>query len=440
MARRKRAQGNEAGCSYSVCTCLFASAILLGLLSFQFLDYPDLATSLSMSSGGKSMAPANVANVALLREASQHVEVMNVTGPAKASIPAPPSTSLPPLSMTARPSTVAISTNAEQPEMIWYPDLMPRTPHDAPVDLVIAAFAENLGWIDTMMSSLASNYALRLYCKGDRLQDSRCLRIHNFGGEEYAYLTHITHFYDQLAPITVFTLGSIYDGGWDWIKCRKLHFVLSNLDSAEKRAKFGGFVTMAHTKPDSFMEFEGYFKLDRYRNHAGGTPTESCKASLRPLSKWFQEFIPNVTLKKAQHTGVLYNPIFAVSRERIRQYPRSMYERLLREILRCTAKEHEGVAEAGHYLERAWKPMFEADMPDAFKCSGHFGQQKGDEACCNQSVKIELPWTICRQERPICSGFDDGKGWGTCMPADVGERVDVCPQEIIQTGMGLKKH
>lgn len=26
------------------------------------------------------MAPANVANVALLREASQHVEVMNVTG------------------------------------------------------------------------------------------------------------------------------------------------------------------------------------------------------------------------------------------------------------------------------------------------------------------------------------------------------------------------
>ena len=33
--------------------------------------------------------------------------------------------------------------------------------------------------------------------------------------------------------------------------------VLSNLDTAEKRSKFGGFVTMAHTKPDSFMEFEG---------------------------------------------------------------------------------------------------------------------------------------------------------------------------------------
>ena len=95
-----------------------------------------------------------------------------------------------------------------------------------------------------------------------------------------------------------------------------------------------------------------------------------------------------------------------------------MYERLLREILRCTAKEHEGVAEAGHYLERAWKPMFEplssqskpfqrpllcvcfalrSLVADAFKCSGHYGQKKGDIACCNQTklVRIELPWTIC---------------------------------------------
>ena len=74
-----------------------------------------------------------------------------------------------------------------------------------------------------------------------------------------------------------------------------------------------------------------------------------------------------------------------------------MYERLLREILRCTAKEHEGVAEAGHYLERAWKPMFESFVADAFKCSGHYGQKKGEIACCNQTklVRIELPWTIC---------------------------------------------
>ena len=38
------------------------------------------------------------------------------------------------------------------------------------------------------------------------------------------YLTHITHFYDDLAPITIFSLGSIYDPGWAWLKCRKLNF------------------------------------------------------------------------------------------------------------------------------------------------------------------------------------------------------------------------
>ena len=37
--------------------------------------------------------------------------------------------------------------------------------------------------------------------------------------------------------------------------------VLGLLDTAEKRQNFLGFATMAHQKPDSFMEFEGYFKL-----------------------------------------------------------------------------------------------------------------------------------------------------------------------------------
>ena len=94
---------------------------------------------------------------------------------------------------------------------------------------------------------------------------------------------------------------------------------------------------MAHTKPNSFHEFEGHFTLSRlesfcllkfqttpakYRNHAGGKPTASCRASITPLqslhklfasclpavcklkalSKWFTEFI-NVSLEKARLFG-----------------------------------------------------------------------------------------------------------------------------------------
>jgi hypothetical protein len=53
------------------------------------------------------------------------------------------------------------------------------------------------------------------------------------------YLTHITHFYDDLAPISIFTLGSIYDNGWHWLKCRKLNFVSWRISAWPSR-KFDG--------------------------------------------------------------------------------------------------------------------------------------------------------------------------------------------------------
>ena len=62
--------------------------------------------------------------------------------------------------------------------------------------------------------------------------------------------------------------------------------VLSNLDTAEKRSKFGGFVTMAHTKPDSFMEFEGAALLSIHQGFSGG----QMDSSERPYSD--QRFPP----------------------------------------------------------------------------------------------------------------------------------------------------
>lgn len=429
MHNEEGGRGRTDGRTWAIGLCLTV-AVLFALASLQVLDVPQIG----LTEPHKTIQKANVAEALLRLEKNQKSARLERTalegGAPSSTLRAEPTGHLDGSVAGAPSTTPPGQSNASEPEMIWY-DLPRRSPLNAQIDLVIAAFREDLSWINVMMEPMASDFALRLYCKGDRLKDPRCLRIDNFGGEEYAYLTHITHFYDDLAPITIFTLGSIYDRGWDWLKCRKLNFVLSQLDTPERRQNFPGFATMAHTKPDSFHEFEGFFTLTKYQNHAGGTKTASCRASITPLQKWFEAFI-NVSLAKARHTGVLYNPIFAVSRERIRQFPRSMYERLLREILRCTAKEHEGVAEAGHYLERAWKPMFETYIKDAYKCSGHFGQKKGDLACCNQTktVYIELPWTICSESRPICSGFVDGAGWGTCMPADLGERRDTCPEGI----------
>ncbi|CAE8668260.1 unnamed protein product [Polarella glacialis] len=288
-----------------------------------------------------------------------------------------------------------------------------------------------------------SAVTVRLYCKGNLIQDSRCMRIENIGAEEFAYLTHIIDFYDRLAPITIFTLGSIYNDQWKFLKCRKLNFVLSQIDTPEKRARFSGFATMAHQAPDSFMEFEGYFKLESYRQHAGGPNAPACRASKFPLDKWFKEFV-NVSLENARHIGVLYNPIFAVSRERIHRFPKADYEKLIQEVLRCKDHEHAGVIEAGHFLERSWKAMFDDLRPDGgIKCCGHFGQKKGDPMCCgfeNNGETIGMPWTICKAEWPNCSGFVHNSGWGTCIAAGLPPREDVCPEEIQANSHKAKAH
>ncbi|CAK9095600.1 unnamed protein product [Durusdinium trenchii] len=324
MSKRRRVHNEEGGRgrtdgrTWAIGLCLTV-AVLFALASLQVLDVPQIG----LTEPHKTIQKANVAEALLRLEKNQKSARLERTalegGAPSSTLRAEPTGHLDGSVAGAPSTTPPGQSNASEPEMIWY-DLPRRSPLNAQIDLVIAAFREDLSWINVMMEPMASDFALRLYCKGDRLKDPRCLRIDNFGGEEYAYLTHITHFYDDLAPITIFTLGSIYDRGWDWLKCRKLNFVLSQLDTPERRQNFPGFATMAHTKPDSFHEFEGFFTLTKYQNHAGGTKTASCRASITPLQKWFEAFI-NVSLAKARHTGVLYNPIFAVSRERIRQFP-----------------------------------------------------------------------------------------------------------------------
>eukprot|EP00913_Durusdinium_trenchii_P023854 g22402.t1 len=249
MSKRRRVHNEEGGRgrtdgrTWAIGLCLTV-AVLFALASLQVLDVPQIG----LTEPHKTIQKANVAEALLRLEKNQK---------------------------SARLERTALEGGAPSSTLRAEP-----TGHlDGSIDLVIAAFREDLSWINVMMEPMASDFALRLYCKGDRLKDPRCLRIDNFGGEEYAYLTHITHFYDDLAPITIFTLGSIYDRGWDWLKCRKLNFVLSQLDTPERRQNFPGFATMAHTKPDSFHEFEGFFTLSCWPQVSGSLVRSGLKRS-----------------------------------------------------------------------------------------------------------------------------------------------------------------
>merc|ERR1719414_1818346 len=79
-----------------------------------------------------------------------------------------------------------------------------------PVEVVVAAWDNNVTWDEELLSRIVPPPRVRLYC-GPQMKDPRCTFITDHGAEEYAYLTHIVENYDRLAPITVFSTVSVYD-------------------------------------------------------------------------------------------------------------------------------------------------------------------------------------------------------------------------------------
>jgi hypothetical protein len=229
------------------------------------------------------------------------------------------------------------------------------------VEFVVAAFTENLSWIDHMLQRVP-NSKLTLYCAGPTShpnRDPRCIQVKNMGDDLPSYLNHIIDNYDSgLAPITLFAMGSAGKKEWHYLLCRKLNYVASKLDTADKQMHFSGFAAMAHRKPTDFEAFDPQFDIFDYRAHTGGPQVAHCRPSVAPLGKWYKTFV-DTDLERAKRIGVMYNDIFAVSAENIRKWPKPTYQSLYDEIYRCNGTR----ATAGHYIERSLKAMFDTDPP-----------------------------------------------------------------------------
>eukprot|EP00930_Biecheleria_cincta_P055220 TRINITY_DN41567_c0_g1_i1.p1 TRINITY_DN41567_c0_g1~~TRINITY_DN41567_c0_g1_i1.p1 ORF type:complete len:646 (+),score=71.82 TRINITY_DN41567_c0_g1_i1:75-2012(+) len=239
----------------------------------------------------------------------------------------------------------------------------PRSPAKT-IDVVIAAFNENLSFIEPVLSTLGSTANLQLYCSGSQTLDSRCRPAPNRGGENHVYLQHIVNNYDTLADVTVFTVGSIMRNHNDQLLCKKLFYVLGKINPAAT-THFRGFATMAHTFPTQFNPFNPSFDIKSYRSQKWGR-IRLCPSSISPLGSWYQHFIEN-NLSRAVCAGVLYNGIFAASRERVQRWPLETYKRLLLELSTCG--ELRSVPD--HYMERTWKAMLEDDeAPDQSSLAG----------------------------------------------------------------------
>ncbi|CAE7667654.1 unnamed protein product [Symbiodinium sp. CCMP2456] len=228
-------------------------------------------------------------------------------------------------------------------------------PSSSSIDLVVAAFNENLSYLEPIMSIAGPGTKLKLYCSGSPGLDPRCIPLPNLGGENAVYLHHIVQNYHSLADITVFSVGSIMRNENNQLLCRKLNYLMTQLRPAT-RGLFGNFSTMAHTSEGEFNPFNPAFDIVTYASQKWGM-IRLCNASMRPLGTWYQNFVEQ-DLIRPTCAGVLFNGIFAVRAERLRRWPKSKYESLLAEMSRCGDLR----SVADHYMERSWKAMLEDDV------------------------------------------------------------------------------
>ena len=98
--------------------------------------------------------------------------------------PPPPPSPAPPLPPGPPPNQPAPPAQPPLPPFAPSPLPPPPTPY---VQLVVAAYAENLGFIEQFTDRMPRS-ELRLYCKGPTLRDPRCIHIGNYAGESYAYM------------------------------------------------------------------------------------------------------------------------------------------------------------------------------------------------------------------------------------------------------------
>lgn len=250
----------------------------------------------------------------------------------------------------------------------------PSRPAARRLEMVIAAYEESTAWI-TPLTSTIPNLRVRLYCKSLRMLDERCEYLPNIGQDHWVYLRYIVTHYRSLPDVVIFTMNGVLRNEWNGLLCRKLVYVLNHLDTEPKQHSFAGFVQMADLlpqplgRPGSFVSWSPKFKLDTYRRGSGNEYVPLCLTAPRPLGRWYSKHIEpwarripalwnatgTFTTPADPHIGMSYHDIYAVSGQRLRDFPNETYAGLLAQVEACGSL----AAEIDHYLERVVKAMFQ---------------------------------------------------------------------------------
>lgn len=215
-------------------------------------------------------------------------------------------------------------------------------------EIVVARYKEDVTYL--VDDPLFQPFYIRLYNKGDPIQDprvlSRCkvIDLPNVGKCDHTYLHHIVENYDHLSDVTVFLPASCYH-----IDERRERLTRTIQHALEH--KISAFIAADTGMPIQDHPGLKDFVLDvwetTYTANKDEKSYELLPANPRPFGAWMKKHFPANT-----NTFLVYNGIFASSREDIQHTSREKYKELCEEI------GHHKNPEAGHYIERAWITLF----------------------------------------------------------------------------------
>ena len=217
--------------------------------------------------------------------------------------------------------------------------------------LVVSQYKESIDWMDEFD---LSNFDVTIYMKYYKqpvTSEYRCIPLQNVGREGATYMHHIIENYDHLPEIVLFTAAGLLESE---DKYNKFKHVYKDIHLASKRGIVA--VTTSSNNISNFTKnnWQGTTSInyiDRHEYDDSSCNTCLIPASIRPYGEWAKHFL-HINIDNTKPTIWSSKGIFAVSKESILRYPKSLYEKILQEL---SVGDN---IEAGHFLERSYVQMF----------------------------------------------------------------------------------
>ena len=218
------------------------------------------------------------------------------------------------------------------------------------VDLVIARYNEDIGWLKDYKSNPFNK--IYVYNKGSGGEDCPLSptvyeKLENVGRCDHTYIYHIIKNYDNLADVTIFAKGSVI------CPMRGMQREPAKFSKTVERAfETGNSVFTGKHYPPSLEESMGDFTMATYISHCGVNKDSTTKPALfpatpSPYKEWYKARFPGIKEDRASFAG-----IFAVSKAHIHNRKKASYEPFLKELA------VDSNPEAGHFMERSWYALF----------------------------------------------------------------------------------